>query len=64
MLLLIGLGIGMAFLNELVWRHSSDLFWIAFQICGPVLGFVVFFLGSFPAINRHWTGQCKVRRTD
>ncbi len=62
--LLIGFGGGMALLNELVWRHSSDLFWIAFQIWGPVLGFVVFASGSIPAISRHWTGQCRVRSPD
>ena len=63
-LLLIGFGGAMALLNELVWRHGSDLFWIAFQLWGPVLGFLVFALESMPAISRHWTGRCKVRGTD
>jgi intracellular septation protein len=63
-LLLIGFSGGMALSNELVWRHGSDLFWIAFQIWGPVLGFLIFSLGSIPAISRHWSGQCKVRSTD
>ena len=63
-LLLIGFSGGMALLNELVWRHSSDLFWIAFQIWGPVLGFVAFSLGSISTISRHWTGRHKVRSLD
>lgn len=62
--LLIGFSAGMAFLNELVWRHGSDLFWIGFQIWGPVLGFFIFASGSIPTISRHWTGRCKVRSSD
>ena len=63
-LLLIAFGIGMAVVNELVWRNSSDLFWIGFQIWGPILGVLLFAAGSMPVVGRYWSGRCKVPGTD
>ena len=51
----------MAALNELVWRNSSDLFWIGYQVWGPAAGFVLFAALCMPLMSRHMTGECKIR---
>ena len=63
-LLAIGFAVAMAALNELVWRQSSDLFWIGFQIWGPVAGFALIFPASIPTLRRHLTAWRKVPATD
>lgn len=63
-LLFIGFCVGMAVLNELVWRQSSDLFWIGFQIWGPIAGSALVFPASIPTLRRHLTVWRKVPTTE
>ena len=58
--LILSMSLATALVNELIWRNTSTLFWIGFQIWGGVLLFVLFAAAGTPIIARHWSGQCKV----
>lgn len=56
-LIVIVFGVGMALFNELVRRNSSDLFWISFQIWGPILGFALLLPIIATMTRHHSSGQ-------
>lgn len=60
----IAMALTMAGLNEWVWRNTSTLFWIGFQIWGGILVFVLFAAAGAPVMSRHWSGQCKIRTAE
>ncbi len=45
--------VGMAVLNEIVWRTQSTDFWVAFKAFGALPLTIVFTLTQMPLINRH-----------
>lgn len=46
--------LGMAVLNEVVWRNFSESTWVNFKTFGlPVLAIVFFVAAQMPVINRH-----------
>ena len=57
-------GIASAAANELVWRNSSTLFWIGYQMWGPILIFVLIIAASYPLVNAHYIGTCKIRTAE
>ena len=57
-------GISSGVANELVWRNSSTLFWIGYQMWGPILIFVLIIAASYPLVNSHYIGTCKVRTAE
>jgi intracellular septation protein len=57
-------GIASGVANELVWRNSSTLFWIGYQMWGPILIFILIIAASYPLVNSHYIGTCKVRTAE
>ena len=57
-------GIACAVANELVWRNSSTLFWIGYQMWGPILIFLLIMAASLPLLRSHYIGACKVRTAE
>ena len=57
-------GIACAAANELVWRNSSTLFWIGYQMWGPILIFLLIMAASLPLLRSHYLGACKVRTAE
>ncbi|MDH7972200.1 septation protein A [Sphingomonas sp. AR_OL41] len=45
--------IGMAVLNELVWRHFSDNVWVNFKVFGAIPLTVLFALANIPMLMKH-----------
>jgi intracellular septation protein len=57
-------GIACAAANELVWRNSSTLFWIGYQMWGPILIYILIIAACYPLLNSHYIGTCKVRTAE
>ena len=57
-------GIASGAANEFVWRNSSTLFWIGYQMWGPIVIFTLIIAASYPLVNRHYIGTCKVRTAE
>lgn len=49
----IGFFVGMAVLNELVWRNVSTDTWVTFKSFGAIPLTILFMLAQAPLINRH-----------
>lgn len=45
--------IGMAVLNEVVWRHFSDNIWVNFKVFGAIPLTVLFALANIPMLMKH-----------
>ncbi|MFT3978708.1 MAG: septation protein A [Sphingomonas bacterium] len=45
--------IGMAVLNELVWRHSSTDFWVGFKLWGAIPLTLLFAFANIPMLLKH-----------
>lgn len=45
--------IGMAVLNEVVWRHFSDNVWVNFKVFGAIPLTVLFALANIPMLMKH-----------
>lgn len=45
--------VGMAVLNELVWRHSSTDFWVGFKLWGAIPLTLLFALANIPMLLKH-----------
>jgi len=45
--------VGMAILNEAVWRNSTTSFWVGFKLWGALPLTLVFALGNIPMLMRH-----------
>ena len=43
----------MALVNELVWRNSSDSFWVGFKLWGAMPATLLFALANVPMLMRH-----------
>ena len=57
-------GLFVAAANELVWRNTSTVFWLGFQIWGPILIFALAMAVSLPVMRTHFIGTCKVRTVE
>lgn len=49
--------VGMAILNELVWRHSSTGFWLGYKLWGAMPLTLIFGAANIPMILRHSTPE-------
>ena len=45
--------VGLAVLNEIVWRNFSNDFWVSFKVFGIMPLTIVFMLAQIPLIKRH-----------
>ena len=49
----IGLFIGLALLNEVIWRHASTDVWVSFKVFGLLPITLAFMLAQYPFLKRH-----------
>lgn len=45
--------LGLAALNEVIWRTQSDTTWVVFKTVGLIVLTMLFFVGNAPLFNRH-----------
>lgn len=45
--------LGLAALNEVIWRTQSDTTWVIFKTVGLIVLTMLFFVGNAPLFNRH-----------
>ena len=45
--------LGLAALNEVIWRTQSDTTWVVFKTVGLIFLTMLFFVGNAPLFNRH-----------
>ena len=45
--------LGLAALNEVIWRTQSDTTWVVFETVGLIVLTMLFFVGNAPLFNRH-----------
>ena len=52
-----GFFIGMAILNELIWRNFSEAVWVAYHVFGAIALTVLFSLSQVPFLLKHQNAQ-------